>query len=165
MNTTFAVRIVQVHVVKRDTISGEWRFLALRRASSETFFPNVWQAVTGSIEEGEKPQDTAFRELAEETGLHVHELWVLPYVAQYFDAVSNTMNFIPCFGAIVSAESAVTISHEHSEYAWIRLSDLATRFAIPSHAEAGEHFHKHILAPLDEGMMPAFARCYRNTAP
>ncbi|MBD1208128.1 MAG: NUDIX domain-containing protein [Ignavibacteria bacterium] len=162
MTTTFAVRIVQVHIAKRDTGSDDWQFLALRRAASETVFPNVWQPVTGSIEEGETPQDAAFRELAEETGLHAKELWVLPFVAQYFDAMRNTMNFLPCFGAIVSAESAVTISHEHSEYEWLRLADLRTRFAIPSHSEAGEHFHRHILVPLDEGIAPVFARCYRN---
>lgn len=163
MTTSFAVRIVQVHVAKRDTASGDWRFLALRRASSETVFPNVWQAATGTIEEGETPQETAFRELEEETGLFAQELWVLPFVAQYFDAVRNVMNYVPCFGAIVSAEAIIRLSHEHSEYAWIQLSDLAARFAIPSHVEAGESFHRHILVPLGQGITPVFARCQRNT--
>ncbi len=162
MTTTFAVRSVQVHIAKRDTGSGEWQFLALRRVPTETVFPNMWQSVTGSIEEGETPQEVAFRELEEETGLYVEELWVLPFVGQYFDARRNAINFVPCFGAIISPDSVITISHEHSEYEWIHLADLKARFAIPSDGEAGENFHRHILVPLDERIAPVFARCHRS---
>jgi hypothetical protein len=35
---------------------------------------------------------------------------------------------------------------------------------IPSHIEAGEIFHAHILQPLAKGIEPVFARCRSNNS-
>lgn len=158
MTTTFAVRIIQVHIARCEDSSGVWRFLALRRSPNETVFPNIWQVVTGSMEEGETPQETAFRELQEETGLIVKELWVLPFVGNYFDTVRNVMNFVPCFGAVVSSTADVHLSHEHSDYAWLTMAELQERLVIPSHKEACEHFYRSILLPMERGETPVFVR-------
>lgn len=158
MTTTFAVRIIQVHVAQREDLSGVWRFLALRRSADEIVFPNIWQVVTGSMEEGETPQETAFRELQEETGLIAKELWVLPFVGNYFDTVRNVMNFVPCFGAVVESTAEVQISHEHSDYAWLTMAELQERLVIPSHNEACEHFYRSILLPMERGETPVFVR-------
>ena len=44
------------------------QFLLLQRADD----PNFWQSVTGGIDEGETPLQTAYRELKEETGIDCH---------------------------------------------------------------------------------------------
>lgn len=36
--------------------------------------PNFWQSVTGAMEEGEQPIDTAYREVYEETGINLKQL-------------------------------------------------------------------------------------------
>lgn len=156
MPTTFAVRIIQVHIARREHSSGVWRFLTLRRSPEETVFPNIWQVVTGSIEDGETPQQTAFRELQEETSLITESLWVLPFVGNYFDAPRNIMNFVPCFGAIVEENAEVILSHEHSDYAWLTKEELQSRLVIPSHKEACEHFYHSILLPIEQGETPVF---------
>ena len=162
MSTTFAVRIVQIQVAKHDTRFGIWHFLALRRSPTEMVFPNIWQPVTGSIEADETPQKTAFRELREETGLHVSELWVLPFVGSYFDSVRNVVNFVPCFGAIVGDDAVIELSDEHCAYAWVSLEEMRQRFVIPSHIEAGEHFYRSILRPLEQSEIPVFMRSYQH---
>ncbi|WP_125784607.1 dihydroneopterin triphosphate diphosphatase [Pseudoalteromonas rubra] len=45
-------------------------FLLLQRADD----PDFWQSVTGGIDPGETPVQTAYRELLEETGIDAHTL-------------------------------------------------------------------------------------------
>jgi 8-oxo-dGTP pyrophosphatase MutT (NUDIX family) len=47
-------------------LSGEWVMAAIRPGGKE---PGVWALPKGIIGDGEKPEDTALREVAEETGV------------------------------------------------------------------------------------------------
>ncbi|MGO2167308.1 NUDIX domain-containing protein, partial [Pseudoalteromonas sp.] len=47
-------------------------FLLIQRADDANF----WQSVTGGIDEGEKPLETAYRELLEETGIDARALGI-----------------------------------------------------------------------------------------
>lgn len=49
------------------------RSLMLHRSESMSMFPSIWGGVSGTMEEGESPLDTARREIGEETGLEVGE--------------------------------------------------------------------------------------------
>jgi 8-oxo-dGTP pyrophosphatase MutT (NUDIX family) len=165
IQTAFTTNIVQVHVAKVCEGTGmdrnariQWDFLALKRSVLETIFPEQWQVVTGSIEPDETPVQTAFRELREETGLVLDELWVLPYVANFFDPVRNIIHFVPCFGGI-SSTPHIELSEEHDEYAWLSHENLAARLAVPSQAEASRLFLSHILTPISRGESPVFMRC------
>ena len=162
MNVQFAVNIVQTHLAQYSEERAEWLHLALCRSANEAAFPNVWQVITGGIDKGETPLQTAFREVEEETGIFCRDLWTLPFVGQYFDATRNILNFVPCFGAVVSEGTRVRLSGEHSIYKWLPLEELRQYLVIPSHETGSEHFARSILQPLRSGKQPVFTRSVRS---
>jgi dATP pyrophosphohydrolase len=146
---------IQVHVARKaqaqQTTQHEyWEHLLLRRAPDEPVYPRLWQVVTGTIDDGETAVQTAFRELQEETGLHVEELWVLPYVGSFFDVGSNAFAMIPCFAAVVDAADAhVHLSTEHSDYLWLALEQATAQLVMPSHIEGTRVFQTYVLGQID----------------
>lgn len=134
---------IQAHIV-RQSEDGTWLFLVLQRAKTETVMPELWQVVTGVIQDDETAVQAAFREIQEETGLPISMLWVIPFVGSYFDAVQNTFVFIPCFGAITTSD-AVQLSHEHQNFLWLPLEETLALLPLPSHIQGTEVFFHTIL--------------------
>ena len=85
-------------------------------------YPGIWQCVTGKIEAGEKPHETALRELKEETGLTPLNMWTVDQVNHFFEAEQNRMNLIPVFGVEVESEMII-LSPEHTEYKWCHANE------------------------------------------
>ena len=110
-----AVRVIDCHVVYINE-KKERLFLSLKRSQKERY-PNIWQCVTGGILNQENPEQTAIRELFEETGLTPKRMWSIETVNYYYDPKYSTMNLIPVFGVEVD-EINITLSDEHQEYLW-----------------------------------------------
>lgn len=107
---------VEVHVY-REAGDG-YEYLLLKR-SPDGKYPNLWQMVSGSIDDGEKSFETAVRELKEETQLDVEELYIFPRVSEFYDFFEeDTINLVPVFVAKVGNDEVV-ISDEHVEYKWV----------------------------------------------
>lgn len=109
------VRVIDCHVVYINK-KKERLFLSLKRSQKERY-PNIWQCVTGGILNQENPEQTAIRELFEETGLTPKRMWSIETVNYYYDPKYSTMNLIPVFGVEVD-EINITLSDEHQEYLW-----------------------------------------------
>ena len=109
--------------------------------------PSYWQSVTGSQNEGETLEETAIREVAEETGLHansylltdcgiqneyeIYEEWRWRYPPEV------TYNTEHVFGLIVPEPVPVTVApREHLNFAWLPWSQAAEKVFSPSNAEA-----------------------------
>lgn len=85
-----------------------------------------WQSVTGMMEPGETPEETAHREVLEETGLSGtlrplplrHSFWVDPAIVRFPDDEPR-FNTETCFHMEVSAGDAVRLApEEHVAYRW-----------------------------------------------
>jgi lipoyl(octanoyl) transferase len=86
-----------------------------------------WQSVTGMMEPGETPEQTAHRELMEETGLKgtlrplglSHSFWVDPSIVRFPEPRFNTEI---CFSMEAASDAVVRLEPaEHSEFLWCGL--------------------------------------------
>ena len=94
-----------------------------------------WQSVTGMMEPGETPEETAHRELQEETGLRgslrsldfAHTFWVDPAILG-FPAGEPRFNTEICFAMEVSRDAEVVLApDEHTEFLWCSLDEAHER--------------------------------------
>ncbi|GLH72115.1 hypothetical protein GETHLI_06170 [Geothrix limicola] len=94
-----------------------------------------WQSVTGMMEPGEVPEQTAHRELMEETGLAgtlrplglSHSFWVDPSIVHFPDGEPR-FNTETCFSMEVAPGAEVRLEPaEHSEYLWCGLDEAQER--------------------------------------
>jgi dATP pyrophosphohydrolase len=119
--------------------------LLIRRADAGT-----WQSVTGSKDfEHESWQDTAIREVKEETGLDAQSPsfklndWALENVYEIYPAwryrysPDVTHNTERVFGLALPAREPIQLSPtEHTEFKWVSWQEAADTCFSPSNAEA-----------------------------
>jgi dATP pyrophosphohydrolase len=115
--------------------------------------PGYWQSVTGSKDRLDEPlQETAVREVAEETGIRVGSAavpiealrdWGLRNVYEIYPvwrhryAPGVTHNTEHVFGLRVPPDTVVTLSpREHLQHRWLPWREAADRCFSPSNAEA-----------------------------
>jgi len=112
--------------------------------------PGFWQSVTGSKDHPDEPyEDTAVREVAEETGLDArapgHHLsdWALENVYEIYPrwrhryAPGVTHNTEHLFGLCVPQARPVQLSpREHRDQVWLPWQQAMERCFSPSNAEA-----------------------------
>ena len=115
------VRVIDCHIAYYNNNKSSWEFLLLKR-NKATIYPEIWQGVTGKIENSELPYKTALRELKEETGLNAKKIWTIDKVNAFYDVKIDVMNLIPVFGVTVNSKNVI-ISKEHSEYKWCNINE------------------------------------------
>ena len=107
--------------------------------------PGFWQSVTGSIEPDETIEETAKREVWEETGIRLadgqlcnwHDSTVYEIYPhwrhRYADGVTHNTEHL--FSARIPRESPLTLS-EHTAYRWLPAAEAAEQAFSPSNREA-----------------------------
>lgn len=141
------VGVVDVYVVHPRP--GAWRVLVLRRAAEGTRCPLAWETVHGRIEPGERPEQAALREVAEETGLPVERLYNVTTQAFYLHGM-GAVQVAVAFCAFVTDAVVPTLGPEHGEHAWLSPEDARARMAWPREREALDHV-LHLLGGGDAG--------------
>jgi type II secretory ATPase GspE/PulE/Tfp pilus assembly ATPase PilB-like protein/8-oxo-dGTP pyrophosphatase MutT (NUDIX family) len=144
--TKIVAGVVEVYVIRRN--GGDWRVLALQRAS-DTKRPDSWESVYGKIDDDERPERAAVREVREETGLEIEALYNLT-VSSFYLHEKRTVQMAIAFVAFVNDESEVTLSEEHQKHEWLSVEDAGRRFTWPraTHALADA---KHLFAKGSAG--------------
>lgn len=121
--------LIEVHIISIEE-SKNIKYLLLKRSSNQKY-PNIWQMVTGKVDNGELAYQTAKREVMEETNLDLKELYVVPNINSFYDSADNSITHVPVFVGTVEPNSKVKISTEHSEYKWTSAKEAKKLLAWP----------------------------------
>lgn len=125
--TPARVATVDAYVIRR---AGDgWQALLLQRAR-DTRCPGSWETVHGRIEAGERPEDAAAREVAEETGLDVARLYSITVQPFYLHAWS-VVTLAVVFAAVVEGGEPVVLGPEHSAHEWLDVPRALARYTWP----------------------------------
>jgi dATP pyrophosphohydrolase len=137
MNVTST--LIEAHIYRK--IGNDLEFLLLKRASIEKY-PDLWQMITGSIE-NESAYQTALREIKEETGLIPIKFWAVPNINSFYSPEKDMIIMIPVFTAMVDEKEIVTISEEHSEYKWVKKEEAIKLLAWPGQRKSVEIIYEY----------------------
>jgi 8-oxo-dGTP diphosphatase len=102
----------------------ENKVLIVKREPNDSF-PNKWEFPGGKADYGEHPEDSVKREIKEETGLEITPLF--PVVINEYKNVKKNVSYIEIFyiADLTPTNQIVTLSTEHTEFAWIDFDDAA----------------------------------------
>ncbi|MEW6118465.1 MAG: dihydroneopterin triphosphate diphosphatase [Pseudomonadota bacterium] len=123
--------------------TADGRALLLERADA----PGFWQSVTGSQDAGETPEQTAIREVAEETGFDARQFRLAPWdIENRYEiyprwrhryAPGITHNTEHVFGLCLPEPlSPVLAPREHTAFRWLPWGEAAAACFSPSNAAA-----------------------------
>ncbi|HEY9516841.1 MAG TPA: NUDIX domain-containing protein [Gemmatimonadaceae bacterium] len=125
--TEVQVGSVDVYLLRRGATEG-WEALVLQRAEG-TRCTGAWETVHGHIEQGERPEDAALREVREETGLEVERLYNV--TVQPFYLHKPGVVFLAVVFAAFPREGPVVLGAEHQCSEWLPVDAAQERFVWP----------------------------------
>jgi len=126
MPASVTVRVVDVYLYRQ--VENRIEFLLLRRAP-DVKYAGQWRMVGGKIKQGEAAWQTALREVEEETGHALPELWTVPSVNLFYEAAADRVNVVPAFAGPLPADPV--LNHEHDAFAWLSPEAAAQRLRWP----------------------------------
>jgi type II secretory ATPase GspE/PulE/Tfp pilus assembly ATPase PilB-like protein/8-oxo-dGTP pyrophosphatase MutT (NUDIX family) len=106
-----------------------WRVLVLRRGA-QTRCPGSWEAVHGRIESDERPEQSAIREVFEESGLRVSRLYNITVQPFYLHSLGIVTAAV-VFAAFVDEPADVRLGDEHDAFEWLPADAAEARFIWP----------------------------------
>ena len=101
---------------------------------------DAWWPVGGTPETGEKPLQTALRELGEETGFAPDRLFSFGMEFPHADSTKALATFV----AFVDETTPVTLNYEHSDYRWLTGVQVVNQ--VPDHSKLYlQHLREHFI--------------------
>jgi dATP pyrophosphohydrolase len=108
-------------------------YLLLRRAGKS--LNGEWCQIAGKIERDEHPVETVRREVLEETGIYVRDIYSADRCEQFYEVHKNRIVIAPVFVVFVTPDQHVTINHEHSEFKWMKFEQALASLPFPGQRE------------------------------
>ena len=130
--TSVVPGVVDVYVIR--PLPDGWRVLVVRRAM-DTRCPGAWETVHGRIEDDERPEAAARREVGEETGLAIERLYNVT-VQPFYLHMLETIQLAVVFAAFVAEPADVKLGEEHQDHAWLTVEEAHERFVWPRERQA-----------------------------
>ncbi len=117
-------------------------YLLLKR-SKNTYLPGIWQMVTGKVLPNEPASQAVYREINEETGLKLKEIYNVD-VTMFYDQIKKKIAFSANFCAYANKNNSIILSdNEHDSYQWCSFSEAFSILAFPSQKETLKFIHNH----------------------
>ena len=91
----------------------------------------VWCQVAGGIEANLTAWQTALREVTEETGLRLAELWSGDFCEQFYEANKDRITMLPVSIGVVPPDAEVVLNAEHDGYKWLGYEEADSLLAFP----------------------------------
>jgi len=115
------------------------KILLLKRSTKVGSYQGAWAGVSGYVEEGEQPLDTALKEVEEETGLKIGREALLkrgdPLPA--YDKDRDVLWLVHPF-LFKAPTNKIRLDWEHETYAWIEPKEIKQYNTVPRLADALE---------------------------
>jgi 8-oxo-dGTP diphosphatase len=131
--------IVLCFIFKGDQV------LLLKRSPDKKVFPSKWDGIAGKIEPGETALQACFREVKEETGLHIIDP-LLCGVFNMFDHQHGYERIIFIFRAD-STRGEMLAQSDEGDLSWVTLKEVKTLDAIPDiplYVEAAARYEERV---------------------
>jgi 8-oxo-dGTP diphosphatase len=123
--------VVTCFLLRRDT--AEPRILIVQRSQRVGSYHGQWAGVSGFVEAGVTPDEQAYTEIREETGLEREQVRMLRRgaVVEHVDTALGRHFYIHPFLFEVFAPEAVRIDWEANEMRWIAPTELTNYETVP----------------------------------
>lgn len=145
-----SIHYVTVFVVRP---AGDGHELLLGLRAPDKYMGGTWQLISGGIEpDGETAWKAAVREVHEETGLVVAELYRLPGLAQFYRSDVDAVCLSPYFAALVAAGAQEVCNPEHSALRWVPIAQAEGHLMWPDDRAALGELRRDVLvdAPVKQ---------------
>lgn len=104
-------------------LNNDDRIILLKRNAQRRTSPNKWQTPSGFMKEGESAEQAVLREVWEETSLS----GTIEKCGSVFEVVDEWARWIIVpFLILVGSDKVVIDTKEHSEFRWVKVSEVAT---------------------------------------
>jgi 8-oxo-dGTP diphosphatase len=123
---------MKTRVFTTGVVLDRGKVLILKRKQDDDTYPGFWDCVGGHFERGESAEECMLREASEEAGQHMKIVRVGPlieYLDEYGRAVAVPFILRP------EPKRKILVS-EHSEFKWVKPSDLPKHDIVPDLAKA-----------------------------
>ena len=132
-------------VVVLGIIEHQGKFLIVRRVDALPMWHHKWELPGGKIDPGESPIDTLQREIAEETGLIIHDPELLGIHTHHWETPDHTQQtFLITYRAQTTSPVVRLQPDENDASEWVTLAEL---FAHADHLDGNAEMIRALYAP------------------
>ena len=120
-------------------LENKGEILILRRSEDVGTYRELWGGVAGFVEEGEEPYETALKEIKEEVGIGKKEVLSVKKEdpVKFTDLYENKLYdwIVYPFLFHIKGRDMIQIDWEHTEFRWIKPSELKNYDTVPRFRE------------------------------
>lgn len=129
-NGFVTLKNVTLKNITTSVITLDGKILILKRSDNVGTYKGRWACVSGYVEKGETPDETAIREISEELSLERQDYEFVRKAEVLYARDKETMWAIHPFLFEVKSGS-IKLDWEHIQFKWISLEDIGDYTAVP----------------------------------